>query len=103
MQHPEPIIVDPPMEYPLYRVPLHDQQLLTAKSTDSDKAEGLDVGADAYIVKPFNIDLLIKQSLNLIENRNRIEIKPLDDKVIQEMLSPEPIPSADEQLLEKVG
>lgn len=76
--------------------------LLTAKSTDSDKAEGLDVGADAYIVKPFNIDLLIKQSLNLIENRNRIEIKPLDDKVIQEMLSPEPIPSADEQLLEKV-
>ena len=76
--------------------------LLTAKSTDSDKAEGLDVGADAYIVKPFNIDLLIKQSLNLIENRNRIEIKPLDDKVIKDMLSPEPLQSADRQLLEKV-
>ena len=76
--------------------------LLTAKSTDSDKAEGLDVGADAYIVKPFNIDLLIKQSLNLIENRNRIEVKPLDDKVIRDMLSPEPLQSADRQLLEKI-
>ena len=76
--------------------------LLTAKSTDSDKAEGFDVGADAYIVKPFNIDLLIKQSLNLIENRNRIEVKPLDDKVIRDMLSPEPLQSADRQLLEKI-
>ena len=57
--------------------------LLTAKSTVSDKAEGLDVGADAYIVKPFNIDLLIKQSMNLIENRNRIEIKPLENKEIK--------------------
>lgn len=76
--------------------------LLTAKSTDSDKAEGLDVGADAYIVKPFNIDLLIKQSLNLIENRNRIEIKPLEDKEIKDLLSPTPLQSADELLLEKV-
>ena len=76
--------------------------LLTAKSTDSDKAEGLDVGADAYIVKPFNIDLLIKQSLNLIENRNRIEIKPLEDKEIKDLLSPTPLQSADELLLGKV-
>lgn len=76
--------------------------LLTAKSTVSDKAEGLDVGADAYIVKPFNIDLLIKQSMNLIENRNRIEIKPLENKEIKDILTPTPLQSADQQLLEKV-
>ena len=76
--------------------------LLTAKSTDSDKAEGLDVGADAYVVKPFNINLLIKQSLNLIENRNRVEIKPLKEKEIKDLLSPKPLPSSDQVLLEKV-
>jgi signal transduction histidine kinase/DNA-binding response OmpR family regulator len=76
--------------------------LLTAKSTDSDKAEGLEVGADVYVVKPFNIDLLIKQSLNLIENRNRIKIKPLEEEEFKELLSPNPLPSADQILLEKV-
>lgn len=76
--------------------------LLTAKTTDADKAEGLDVGADAYVVKPFNIDLLTKQILNLIGNRNRLEIKPLEEKEMKELITPEPLPSFDQIFLEKI-
>jgi len=76
--------------------------LLTAKTTDSDKAEGLDIGADAYIIKPFNVELLTKQILNLIENRNRLEIKPLEKKEMKELISPEPLPSFDQLFLEKI-
>ena len=32
--------------------------LLTAKSEDADRLEGLSTGADAYMSKPFNIDIL---------------------------------------------
>ncbi|MBP9016223.1 MAG: response regulator [Paludibacteraceae bacterium] len=76
--------------------------LLTARTTDMDKAEGLDVGADAYVIKPFNVELLVKQILNLIENRNRLEIKPLEEKEMKELISPEPLPSFDQVFLEKI-
>lgn len=45
--------------------------LLTAKSTMDDKIRGLDAGADAYIVKPFEPQLLMAQMRSLLENRNR--------------------------------
>ena len=45
--------------------------LLTAKSRDEDRLEGLESGADAYIVKPFNMDILRRTILNLI-NKNRL-------------------------------
>lgn len=32
--------------------------LLTAKIREEDNIEGLEMGADAYITKPFNIELL---------------------------------------------
>jgi ligand-binding sensor domain-containing protein/signal transduction histidine kinase/CheY-like chemotaxis protein/AraC-like DNA-binding protein len=49
--------------------------LLTARSEEPDIVEGIETGADAYITKPFNIDLLKKQIINLIENRARLEPK----------------------------
>ena len=45
--------------------------LLTAKSTMEDKIAGLDAGADAYIVKPFEPQLLMAQMRSLLESRNR--------------------------------
>ena len=52
--------------------------LLTARSSDEDKAEGFDTGADAYIAKPFNVELLKKRAAGIIENRVRLEPKAMD-------------------------
>lgn len=49
--------------------------LLTALSTNEDKAQGMDIGADAYLEKPFNPEMLTKIIYNLLGNRERIKIK----------------------------
>ena len=46
---------------------------LTAKNSINSKIEGLEVGADAYIEKPFSLDHLAAQITNLINNRNIIK------------------------------
>lgn len=46
--------------------------LLTACSLDQQKAEGYDSGADGYLSKPFNIDVLRARIRSLIANRRRI-------------------------------
>jgi len=58
--------------------------MLTAKSSEEDQFEGFKVHADAYITKPFKLDLLLLRISNLIEQQERrkalfkeqIEIKP---------------------------
>ena len=46
--------------------------LLTAKAASSDKIEGFEIGADDYIMKPFDTDELRARIKNLIEQRKRI-------------------------------
>lgn len=46
--------------------------LLTAKNTLQSKIEGLEMGADAYIEKPFSPEHLQVQIANLLSNRNKI-------------------------------
>lgn len=46
--------------------------LLTAKGTLDAKLEGLEVGADSYIDKPFSINYLKARISNLIKNREQI-------------------------------
>lgn len=43
--------------------------LLTARTHEEDNLEGLNIGADAYMTKPFNIDILKKSVENLIKSR----------------------------------
>jgi ligand-binding sensor domain-containing protein/signal transduction histidine kinase/DNA-binding response OmpR family regulator len=47
--------------------------LLTAKNSLHAKIEGLEVGADAYIEKPFDFEHLSAQISNLLLNRNKIK------------------------------
>lgn len=47
--------------------------LLTAKSALLAKLEGLEIGADAYIEKPFSPEHLSLQISNLLKNRNSIK------------------------------
>ncbi len=44
--------------------------LLTAKNTIQSKVEGLELGADAYIEKPFSKEHLLAQISSLLANRN---------------------------------
>lgn len=47
--------------------------LLTAKTREEDNLEGLEMGADAYITKPFNIDFLKKTLENIIKGREMLK------------------------------
>jgi signal transduction histidine kinase/ligand-binding sensor domain-containing protein/DNA-binding response OmpR family regulator len=75
--------------------------MLTAKAADEHKVEGLSAGADDYISKPFNPQVLTLKVANLIEKgkkrqetfRNQIDpspsqitITPLDEKLINKAI-----------------
>ncbi|MHA4806668.1 response regulator [Flavitalea flava] len=47
--------------------------LLTAKTSLQSKIEGLEIGADAYIEKPFSPEYLLVQIANLLANRAKIK------------------------------
>ena len=74
--------------------------LLTAKQSVETKVEGLSIGADDYVTKPFNLEVLILRMRKLIElSRNakqrgyiepepeEIAITPLDEKLIANAIS----------------
>lgn len=76
--------------------------LLTAKSSDEDKAEGFDTGADAYIAKPFNVELLKKQVANIIGNRERLEHKGIDNEENKALIKQVILRPNDQILMEKI-
>ena len=47
--------------------------LLTAKADETSKIQGTELGADAYIPKPFDPDYLIAVITNILDNRRRIQ------------------------------
>ena len=47
--------------------------LLTARALASDELEGLQTGADDYIVKPFHLDILRQRIINLLERTRRAQ------------------------------
>lgn len=53
--------------------------LLTAKSAIEHKIEGLKIGADDYITKPFDINLLVIRCNNLINNRKIMQQRYRED------------------------
>lgn len=73
--------------------------LLTARASKESKIEGLETGADDYVVKPFDAEELIARSRNLIQQRQKlrerfsreITVKPKDITVT----------SIDEQFLQR--
>lgn len=76
--------------------------LLTAKSTPEAKLEGMDMGADAYLVKPFNTDLLRSTIDNLITNRQLLKSKFSGAQEQKEKVQNIELTSANEQLMTKI-
>ena len=75
--------------------------LLTARTTDQSKIEGLQLGADDYITKPFNMDVLLLRVQKIREwattrhqdfkrkldiNPSDITITPLDEQFLQKAI-----------------
>ena len=46
--------------------------LLTALGDEDNRAQGIDIGADMYLEKPFNTEILKKIIKNLIQNREKV-------------------------------
>lgn len=76
--------------------------LLTAKNAEEDRLQGIDTGADAYIVKPFSIDVLRKTVGNLIRSRQLLRNKFSGKESQEERVASLDLQSPDEQLLERI-
>jgi DNA-binding response OmpR family regulator len=76
--------------------------LLTAKTADEHKIEGLEIGADDYVTKPFNLEILKLRILKFFEwslkshktfkqkldvNPHEITITSLDEKLIEKAIN----------------
>ena len=76
--------------------------LLTAKSRDEDQLEGLEMGADAYVMKPFNMDILRRTIVNLIHTHQMLRLKYGRNDQLEEQVDQIKMKSPDEQLLERI-
>ena len=74
--------------------------LLTAKATISDQIEGLNTGADAYIVKPFDPDYLFAAIGSLLQNREHV--RQQFGKTTQPSEVKEGISARDKELMEQL-
>ena len=70
--------------------------LLTARQAVEDKVEGLTIGADDYVTKPFNVEILILRMRKLIDLSKKRKAKLLIDPEPSEIA----ITSLDEKLVE---
>ncbi len=73
--------------------------LLTAKSSEESQADGFKAGADAYITKPFNLDILLMRIQNLIDQQEQRKNRFKKDLII----NPDSITltDVDEELINK--
>ena len=76
--------------------------LLTAKSKPEDTLEGMETGADAYMVKPFNTELLKRTIANLIANRRLLRNKFSGAQQQEDKIEKITMKSGDEILMGKI-
>lgn len=74
--------------------------LLTARISTEQRMEGYEIGADDYVPKPFNIEILQVRVKNLIAQRELMR-KAMSKRVIEVQPSEMQITSLDEKLIKK--
>ncbi len=57
--------------------------LLTAKTTTESVSEGLETGADAYVKKPFQLDILRQQIINIHNQREILKTRFRKEAILQ--------------------
>lgn len=75
--------------------------LLTASISDQHKIDGLALGIDAYLTKPFNVEVLKAQITNLIK-KQKVENKSIIDKSSNSTIAEVELSSLDDKLIKKV-
>ncbi|MBR2630710.1 MAG: response regulator [Bacteroidaceae bacterium] len=76
--------------------------LMTALGSDADRIAGITNGADAYVSKPFNIDVLRATALQLMRTRKLLQGKFHGDKQHEENIDKVELESPDEHLMKRV-
>ena len=76
--------------------------LMTALGSDADKITGLTNGADAYITKPFNIDILKTVVVQQLKTRHMLQGKFHAEKQREEKIDKVEVESPDENLMRRV-
>ncbi len=76
--------------------------LLTAKSSDEDRLKSLEIGANAFISKPFNLEILLKTVKNLIEEHDRLRSSFSGMKLPTDMVDTPELQSPDQRLLQRI-
>ena len=76
--------------------------LLTSKSREEDQLEGLQTGADAYILKPFNMDILRRTIINLLTMRRTLKNKFTGKERQEEKVEQRKIQTPDDALMQRV-
>lgn len=75
--------------------------LLTGKTDKETNLEGLEIGVDAYINKPFNTEILQKTVKNLLRNRTLLRNTYSGNQLQENKIEQIKLKSGDETLLEK--
>lgn len=75
--------------------------LLTGKTDKETNLEGLETGADAYMNKPFNVEILKKTAKNLIRNRDLLRNTYSGNQLQDDKIKKVDLKSSDEILLQK--
>lgn len=76
--------------------------LLTARSGDEDRLRALEIGANAFISKPFNLEILLNTIHNLIETQRRLRSSFSGTQLPTDRISTPELLSPDERLLQRV-
>lgn len=76
--------------------------ILSARTQDNDKVEGLAAGADAYLTKPFNLEVLRQTIESLITGRESLKISLSEAKVKASDIRDVDVKTPDDRLLERV-
>jgi signal transduction histidine kinase/ligand-binding sensor domain-containing protein/DNA-binding response OmpR family regulator len=76
--------------------------LLTAKTREEDNCEGMELGADAYMTKPFSTPLLRATMANLLTGRHLLRTKYSGAQQQQDKVDHLEMKSADQELMERI-
>jgi len=76
--------------------------LLTAKTSDEDRLKSLEIGANAFISKPFNVEILLKTIKNLIDEHDRLRSSFSGLQLPADQVDTPELQSPDQRLLQRI-